>query len=133
MLYLLSFFVENSFCEYSTEYQENDHETDVSSNQLSTQKKYTLSELTSAELPRNEEGERFTSHQKKLLICAPVLTVSLVALFLIMNAENNDLQKKVKYLEKKAALLAAELGKAQESRSREEWQKPKDWQFGFGF
>lgn len=59
--------------------------------------------------------------------------VSVVALFLLMNAENNDLQKKVKYLEKKAAILAAELAKVQGSSSTGEWQRPKDWQYGFGF
>lgn len=39
LLYLLSFFVETCFCEYSVEYQENDHETELSDNQLNTQKK----------------------------------------------------------------------------------------------
>lgn len=130
LLYLFSFFVEISFCEYSVEYRENDHEIDSTYNQLSTQKKYNLSELASTELPRSEEGERFTPQQKKLLIFAAILGVSVVALFLIMNAENNDLQKKVKYLEKKAAILAAELAK---SSSTGEWQRPKDWQYGFGF
>ena len=61
-----------------------------------------------------------------------------------MNTENNDLQKKVQYLEKKVALLTAdlekksaivpsELRKVEESTSTEEWQRPKGWQFGFGF
>lgn len=57
LLYLFSFFVEISFCEYSVEYRENDHEIDSTYNQLSTQKKYNLSELASTELPRSEEGD----------------------------------------------------------------------------
>ena len=142
LLYLVSFFVETSFCDYNVEYKENDQ--DIPVNQLSTHKKYTLSELNSHELPRSEEGERFTAQQKKLLICAPFLTLSVIALFFIMNTENNDLQKKVQYLEKKEALLTAdlekksaivpsELRKVEESISTEEWQRPKGWQFGFGF
>lgn len=123
LLYLVSFFVETSFCDYNVEYQEKDQNLPYT--QSSTQKKYTLSELTSDELPRSEEGERFTSQQKKLLICAAVLTVSVVALFLMMNAEIHDLEKRVQDLEK--------LAKAQGSSSTQEWKKPKGWQFGFGF
>ena len=53
LLYLVSFFVETSFCDYNVEYQEKDQ--DLPYTQSSTQKKYTLSELTSDELPRSEE------------------------------------------------------------------------------
>ncbi len=63
LLYLFSFFVETSFCEYSVEYQKNDHKKDFPYNQLKSQKNYNIAEYTFNELPKSEEGERFTPQQ----------------------------------------------------------------------
>ena len=140
MLYLFSFFVETCFCEYNVEYQENDGQRLSADEYLITQKKYTFSELASPSLPKSEESESFTLQQKKVIICAAFLTVCVIILFQMINAENHDLQNRVARSEKQIEVLKKHLESlsqpstsASSAPSGGGWKRPANWQYGFGF
>lgn len=137
VLYFGYIFIDIAFCEYDVEYYNN------SDTVPDRQKKYTFSQLNNdfTEEPEQETFfENLTPQQKKLLLCTLIFGVCVVSLWIMMNSENNDLQKRVAVLEKQTKDINRLLAEAtlkpadnQPSYIEQEWQRPANWQFGFGF
>lgn len=100
MFYLAVFFISTSYCEENIEQVQNNSNALPNRPTIEKKEMYNLSDLRPVDRENIEkdtlEVEGLSNKQKKYIIAPAFLGFCVITLFVVMNTENHDLQKRMR-------------------------------------